>query len=244
VKVSAILNCCYEGLLLRRSLDSALRSITASSIADQCELIVVADSANKTTLGVLSEYDDRIHRVVRTDFSDLGLARNAGSEAAQGELLLFLDGDDLWSVNWVGGAWSEYLKSPRETILHPLYCVFFGQRTEVLVHADWRDPHFDPRGLISHNHWIALCGVRQDLLTELPFPAADAKRRFGFEDWSWYANTIARGFRHRTVPQTAHFVRLKAVDSMQKSMHGYYPIPSLEFAEYLGADDPVRPYNL
>lgn len=244
MKVSAIINCCCEGLLLQRSLDSAIRSMEAAGFTDESELIVVADSANKTTLSVLAGYGARLSRVLHTDFSDLGSARNAGAEAARGELLLFLDGDDLWGFDWVRAAWSEYLKSPQETIFHPQYCVFFGLRSEVLVHPDWRDPHFDPRGLISHNHWISLCGVRRELAIDWPFPVVDARRRFGFEDWSWYAGTIARGFRHATVPRTAHFVRLKAGDSMQKSMQGYYRIPSLEFAEFLATDDPTRPYNL
>jgi glycosyltransferase involved in cell wall biosynthesis len=244
MKVSVIVNCCYEGLLLRKSLDSAIRSIAESGLKDECELIVVADNANDTTLAVLIEYDGCVQRLVRTDFSDLGLARNAGSQVARGDLLLFLDGDDLWSTNWVAAAWSEYLRSSLETILHPQYCLFFGLRTEVLVHADWRDPYFDPRGLVSHNHWIALCGARRLLLIDQPFPARDAQRLFGFEDWSWYVDTVARGFRHATVPGTVHFVRLKAIDSLQKSMHDCYRIPSQAFADYLGSDDPARPYNL
>jgi hypothetical protein len=91
VKVSAIINCCYEGLLLQRSLSSALRSIEVSGFADECELIAVADSANKTTLNVLSAYDGRLDRVLEVNFRDLGSARNAGAEAAEGKLLVFLN---------------------------------------------------------------------------------------------------------------------------------------------------------
>ena len=244
MRVTAIVNCCYEGLLLKRSLESAVRSIEASGFADECELIVVADSANKPTLDVVAHFADRVNAIIRTDISDLGLARNLGTEAARGELLLFLDGDDLWCRNWVSAAWAAYQTVPPMTVLHPQYSVFFGSRLELLVGVDWREPHFDPRALLVRNHWTSLCGIRRDLVAEYPFPKVDAKRRFGFEDWSWYADLIARGVRHVTVPRTAHVIRLKAVDSMQKSMHGFFRIPSIAFAEYLAADDLTRPYDL
>jgi hypothetical protein len=122
--------------------------------------------------------------------------------------------------------------------------VFFGSRSEVLVHTDWRDPYFDPRGLVARNHWISLCGVSRQNAIDSPFPAVDAGRRFGFEDWSWYAESVAKGFRHAVVSDTVHFVRLKAWSSLQKSIEGFYRVPSVEFAEYMAADDPTRPYNL
>jgi hypothetical protein len=159
-------------------------------------------------------------------------------------LILCLDGDDLWSRNWVSAAWSEHLTSARSAILHPQYAVFFGARLEILVHSDWRDPYFDPRGLVARNCWISLCGVRRDLLLDCPFPKTDASRRLGFEDWSWYADTIARGIRPVTVPNTVHFVRLKTVSSRWQTSQGYFCIPSVEYAEYMAADDPTRPYDL
>jgi glycosyltransferase involved in cell wall biosynthesis len=244
LKVSVVINCCYEGLLLRKAIGSALWSIESSGFAEECELIVVADSPTKTTVDVLAGYRERLQQFIVTDHSDLGLARNSGGEAAQGELVLFLDGDDLWSRNWVGAAWSSHLISPAMTILHPQYAVFFGARSEILVHPDWRDPYFDPRGLVARNHWISLCGIRREDLLQYPFPKANRSYHFGFEDWSWYADLVAKGFRHATVPGTAHFIRLKAANSMNESMGGFNRIPSLDFAEYLAADDPSRPYNL
>ena len=151
MKVSVIVNCCYEGSLLSRSLESANRSIKASGFEDECELIIVADSANKTTLDTLDRSNISPSRVLRTDLSDLGMARNVGVEAAEGELILFLDGDDLWCRSWIRAAWSEYLAGPWLTILHSQYSVFFGARSEILVHPDWRDPYFDPRGLVACN---------------------------------------------------------------------------------------------
>jgi glycosyltransferase involved in cell wall biosynthesis len=244
MRISAIVNCSYEGLLLQRSIESAIRSIEASGFAEQCELVAVADNATEGTLGVLRAYGDKLSRVLETDVADLGAARNAGVQAARGELVLFLDGDDLWCRNWVAAAWAEYEISAPLTILHPQLCVFFGAKYEILVHPDWRDAYFDPRGLVARNHWTSLCGVGRQNLVSNPFPMMDATNHFGFEDWSWYAQAIARGFRHAIVPGTSHFIRVKFGDSMQKSIEGFFRIPSVEFSEYLAGDDITRPYDL
>jgi hypothetical protein len=159
-------------------------------------------------------------------------------------LILCLDGDDLWCRNWVSAAWAEHLTSTGWVILHPRHAVFFGAQLEILVHSDWRDPYFDPRALVSRNYWISLCGVRRDLLVDCPFPKTDASRGIGHEDWSWYRDTIARGVAHVTVANTVHFVRLKTVNSRQRASQGYFCTPSVEYAEYIAADDPTRPYDL
>lgn len=227
MKVSAVLSCSQEGLLLARSIDSALRAVEACGFADDCELIAVADNASRTTLDVLASYGTRPGQVLNIAVADLGLARNAGAAAARGELILFLDGDDLWCRSWVGAAWSAYCAcdAPRLSVLHPQYSVFFGTRSEILVHMDWRDPYLDPRGLCVRNHWTSLCGIGREFLLEQPLPKADPSRRHGFEDWSWYADMAARGFRHVTVPGTVHFIRLKAGNSLQKATQGYCRIP-------------------
>ena len=244
MKVTVVVNCCYEGRLLSRALDSAFRSVEASGFAEECEVIAVADNPEPTTAQVLRENAGRLSRIVHTDVADLGLARNAGAAAGQGTLVMFLDADDLWSPGWVGAAWREHLEVPGLTVLHPQYSAFFGARSELLIHADWRDPGFDPRGLVARNAWTSACCLRRDLLAEHPFPQADCRTGFGFEDWSWYRRTVAHGIRHVTVPGTTHFIRVKAIASMQQSMLGFSPIPSLAFAEFLADDDPTRPPDL
>jgi len=244
LQVSAIINCRYEGLLLERALHSAMRAIEASGFASECELIVVADRPTRTTSEMLAAAGRRIDRLVQTDVSDLGLARNVGVDASRGELVLFLDGDDLWGSNWVRAAWAEYLTAPPRSVLHPQFCVFFGARTEVLVHPDWRDSYFDPRALAARNAWTALCGAERQLLIEFPYSPINVQQGAGFEDWSWYSETVARGFRHVVVRGTAHFVRLKRANSLQEASRGFQRLPSIEFAEYLAGDDTSRPHNL
>ena len=78
-----------------------MRAIEASGIARECELIVVADRPPGLPPASWQKAGRRIDRLIQTDVSDLGLARNVGVNASRGELVLFLDGDDLWGSNWV-----------------------------------------------------------------------------------------------------------------------------------------------
>jgi glycosyltransferase involved in cell wall biosynthesis len=245
MKVSAIVNCSYEGLLLKPTLESVLRSVAASGFAGDCEVIVVADNATRTTLDALAGYEPRLSQIVRTRHCDLGMARNAGAAAASGELALFCDGDDLWSRNWVAAAWAEHTACARQSVLHPEFALLFGgDKPKILTHADWRDGYFDPRLLVARSYWISLCGVRRETLMEFPYPSADVERGLGIEDWSWYAELIGHGFRHVVVSDTVHFIRQKATRSLLKAVNGFDRTPSLAFAEFMAADDPMRPHDL
>lgn len=244
MRVSIVLNCSTEGLLLRSSIRSALRAMRASGFEQSCELVIVADMPSELTLEVVGEFGGGVTKLVKTDFGDLGPARNAGVEAASGDLVLFLDGDDLWSSNWIGCCWEEYRNSPAATILHPQYVLCFGGSNVLFAHPDWGDMSFDPRGLVIDNYWSALCGVSRTLAKQNPYPAADYGRGFGYEDWSWNVETLSKGVRHRVVGGTVHFVRIKHISSMQKRMLGFLPIPSMAFAELLAADSQARPYDL
>ncbi|MGH7739380.1 MAG: glycosyltransferase, partial [bacterium] len=64
---------------------------------DQIEIICINDGSTDESLKVLAEFQKRDSRIRMIDKPNGGVssARNAGLEAAQGEFVRFLDGDDL-----------------------------------------------------------------------------------------------------------------------------------------------------
>jgi glycosyltransferase involved in cell wall biosynthesis len=59
------------------------------------ELLVVDDGSPEPVEGVLERFDDPRLRVVRVEHGGLSQARNAGTEASRGELVRFIDADDV-----------------------------------------------------------------------------------------------------------------------------------------------------
>ena len=62
------------------------------------EIIIVDDGSTDGTASVASSFADNIHYVYQSNAGP-SAARNRGLEMAKGELIGFLDADDLWSEN-------------------------------------------------------------------------------------------------------------------------------------------------
>ncbi|MBS0169866.1 MAG: glycosyltransferase [Nitrospira sp.] len=78
---------------IRRTVDSAL----AQTYRD-FEIIVVDDGSTDDTRAVLSEYGKSVHYLFQSN-QGASAARNMALEQASGELIAYLDADDLWAPN-------------------------------------------------------------------------------------------------------------------------------------------------
>jgi glycosyltransferase involved in cell wall biosynthesis len=88
--VSAIIPTYNRATLVSDAIDSVL-----AQTYPHLEVIVVDDGSTDGTLDVLTRYGDRI-QVISQPNAGPGAARNRGMLAAQGEMIAFLDSDDLW----------------------------------------------------------------------------------------------------------------------------------------------------
>jgi glycosyltransferase involved in cell wall biosynthesis len=89
-QVSVVIPTYNHARFLRQAIDSALGQTLAPH-----EVIVVDDGSSDGTPEIVAEYGDRI-RSVRHANCGVAASRNAGADLATGELLAFLDADDVW----------------------------------------------------------------------------------------------------------------------------------------------------
>jgi glycosyltransferase involved in cell wall biosynthesis len=81
----------YNGVLF---VAEALKSVLAQDYQNK-EIIVVDDGSSDGSLELLRTYEGKI-RLIETKNLGAAAARNAGLFAAKGELIAFLDSDDIW----------------------------------------------------------------------------------------------------------------------------------------------------
>lgn len=89
-RVSVIIPTFNRGWIVKEAVDSVL----GQTFTD-FELIVVDDGSADHTPDILKAYEDRL-LVIRQENEGVSVARNRGIQAATGELISFLDSDDLW----------------------------------------------------------------------------------------------------------------------------------------------------
>lgn len=217
--MSVIITCVVtvhsEGNLAHKTLASIARAIDfAQDRGITCETVVVMDRPTADTVSYVSRspFLSSRAKVLTTSFGDPGLARNAGIEAATGEFVAILDGDDLYSRNWLVEA---YLLNRENDnfVVHSDVNLFFGTHRLYTRHSDQRDPAFKPSQLLVDNSWSALCFARRDTFLSNPYTETPKNSGFGYEDWHWNCDAMARGLVHVVARGTVHFIRLKSSNS-------------------------------
>jgi glycosyltransferase involved in cell wall biosynthesis len=200
-----------EGLIAHKTIKSLNRAAEcAEQVGLSIELILVLDRATSETRNYVetSHVVNQATKLVSADFGDLGLTRNYGIQHSNGEYVAILDGDDLISESWLLRA-HELSQLDRRYVVHPEVSVAFDQKALLMYHPDQRQKDFDEANIIVDNYWTALCFSRRETFLHIPYIALPKSSGFGYEDWYWNCEVMARGFIHTVALGTAHFIRAK-----------------------------------
>lgn len=218
MSVTAVINGHREGAMLAMAIKSAL-SAKANSNA-LIDIHVVLDRPDEVTRAIANTYRDTC-MVSEVDFADLGASRNFGVEGSNSKYIAFLDGDDLWSFNWLSKAHEISDSTEANIVLHPEINVYFNnghpkQLGAITRHIASSSQEFNLSVLAQANYWTALSFAPRELYLRFPFRRVSVGLGNGFEDWAFNLETSTAGIDHAIAPETAHFIRDKNVGSMRR----------------------------
>jgi glycosyltransferase involved in cell wall biosynthesis len=108
---SIIITSHNQASFIRDAVDSALAQLHGPQ-----EIIVVDDASTDGSQAILEEYVNTVRLIKLQNNVGAGSARNVGIEAAHGEFLVFLDGDDVL-LPWALDAYRRILDRERAQII-------------------------------------------------------------------------------------------------------------------------------
>jgi glycosyltransferase involved in cell wall biosynthesis len=205
---------CYEmGPMLAEAVESAWAS---ERVPD--EVIVVDDgSRDEATRSCLAALEREAAgrglplTVLRQSNQGLAHARNAGLEAARGEYVSFLDGDDLVEPAFYRLALEVMERSPGLGGV-AAWSVCFGPDGVV---GHWNPPQPELPFLFVENCVFVPTLTRAALLRSLG--GYDAGQRFNYEDWELSVRLLAAGWPIVTIPAFLARYRVRP-DSLLRSL--------------------------
>lgn len=207
-EISAIVTLHAEFILAGPTLRSAEQAIAAAERSGlKVERVIGLDRPTEETRTFARAFAGDRWRVQEVDCGDQGAARNAYAGSSEGEWIAFLDGDDLWSENWLVKAAEKARDRGEKAIVHPELNWFFGRQNAIHVNVDQDDPLFDPRFYHYRSLYDALSFAPRDAHLEVPFAQRDLDRGYAFEDMQWSIETMLAGYRHVVAPDTIIFKR-------------------------------------
>jgi glycosyltransferase involved in cell wall biosynthesis len=191
-----------------RSADIAIRA--ARECGYTVQPIIALDAATEATTAYFhqSRFDDWERRILHE--GDLGRVRNALLPDTDGDLIAFLDADDLFSENWLAegiAAVRAGAQRDREVIAHPELNVLFDRNVAVSRNIDQDSLLFTPHYFYVRNYYDSLCLAPRDAHLAVPYASRDIPNGLSFQDWQFSIETMSRGWEHIVVKDTIIFKR-------------------------------------
>ncbi|MBX2886430.1 MAG: glycosyltransferase family 2 protein [Granulosicoccus sp.] len=209
--ITAVMTAHGEGALAGVSYKNMCNTVEfAQANGISVQKLLFLDRADQYTSAVFNGLDQSDVTIVETDFGDQGKVRNTAAEMANGEYIAFIDGDDLWSDNWLCEAHTLLKQFGDRGIAHPEFNWFFGGVSSVLINVDQESAEYEEDFLRHANYWDAMCMAKTSTHLAHPYCERRIKAGFAFEDWHWNCETVSAGFIHKVVPDTIHFKRRRS----------------------------------
>jgi O-antigen biosynthesis protein len=193
---SVVVTSYNTGKILTETTDSVERQTLR--MIRPVEMILIDDASTDTStrqiLDKLDYSDWNVHR--QSENGGASRARNTGLDLAQGEFILFVDGDDLIVPDYLERALKQFESSP-ETGVVSGWLQTFGTENWA-----WRPGEFTLQDLLSGNRLHMSSCFRRAIRARFEESMA------AYEDWDFWIQVAREGWKFRFLPQTVlHYRR-------------------------------------
>lgn len=218
--VSVIIATHNRANFVGKAIDSVLKQ-TAPDI----EIIVVDDGSADSTPRVLAQFGNHIS-IIRQPNQGRSAARNAGVSNASGDIIAFLDSDDIWLPNKLAEQYSVFAGRPEVGLVQTLSDVIDENGTRLHEETQLRRKLY--RRALKRGYTYE--GMSEECIMFLSTVAVrrECWDRVGpmdtnipaFEDWDWYLRA-ALETEIATIPETlVHFRQHAGNTSAQEFFEG------------------------
>ena len=206
-RVSVILPTYNCAGYIQDSLSSAL-----SQTFDDLEVVIIDDGSSDDTEGLVSRSfrDNRI-RYIKQGHLGLSAARNRGIDEARGELIAFIDADDIFLDNKIARQAQVFEKYKTARAAYSSEKYFYDGDRERLLESPHAKLSGDLLFFLKRSNFIHISTVmlRRAGLEGIRFDPALKSH----EDWDFFLKLSASGAKFYYVPETLSLIRIR-----QKSM--------------------------
>ncbi len=176
------------------TLPDTLRSVVGQTFMDW-EIIAINDGSTDDTRAMLDKYaakDPRI-RVVDGPGGGASAARNIGLKAAKGEIIAFLDSDDIWHKDRLARLLKFFTDSPRTDIAYSRFAFFTDTPGDNHTTSTVPAKALTVRDLLEENVVGTMSNliVSRDILDQTGHFREDISHG---EDREWLVRAAAKGF--------------------------------------------------
>ena len=218
VDISIVFTFHNEGMVIYKTflaLGRMLKRLDENGVS--YEIIAHIDNGDAKTKKYINELGNKFAiRVYENNFGEPSQSRNYAVSKANGKYVCLMDGDDLFSENWLIDAYKLQEESKEDIILHPEYNITFGldEQPRFWHMKDSFDLDKDIIILFGRNRWCSGTFLKRSVADKNPYEKTVGC--YGFEDWHYNCETRYKGIKHNVVPNSILFYRVRKGSTYSK----------------------------